>query len=102
MLGQIASVGALFYAAGKVVNGVLGDFLGGRKIFLLGTVGAVVATVAFGLGQGVGIFFAAWAADRLVQAMGWAGLVKTTAPWFSCRVYGRIRSCLSFKLLSGR
>lgn len=76
VLGQIASVGVLFYAVGKVFSGVLGDFLGGKKIFLLGMVGAVGATVVFGLGQGVGVFFAAWAANRLVQSMGWAGLVR--------------------------
>ena len=101
VLGRIASVGVLFYAAGKVVNGVLGDFMGGRKIFLLGMVGAVAATVVFGLGQGVGVFFAAWAANRLVQSMGWAGLVKTTAHWFSYRAYGRIMGLLSLSYLAG-
>ena len=101
VLGQIASVGVLFYAAGKVVNGVLGDLLGGRKIFLLGMVSSVAATVVFGLGQGVGVFFAAWAANRLVQSMGWAGLVKTTANWFSYRAYGRIMGILSLSYLVG-
>ena len=101
VLGQLASVGVLFYALGKVFNGVLGDFLGGKKIFLLGMVGAVVATVAFGLGQGVALFFAAWAANRLVQSMGWAGLVKLTVNWFSYRAYGRIMGLLSLSYLVG-
>jgi OPA family glycerol-3-phosphate transporter-like MFS transporter len=101
VLGQIASVGVLFYALGKVFNGVLGDFLGGKRVFLLGMVGAVLATVAFGLGQGVAVFFAAWAANRLVQSMGWAGLVKLTANWFSYRTYGRIMALLSLSFLVG-
>ncbi|MGI4967451.1 MAG: MFS transporter [Janthinobacterium lividum] len=101
VVGQLASVGVLFYALGKVFNGVLGDFLGGKRIFLLGMVGAVVATVIFGLGQGVGVFFAAWAANRLVQSMGWAGLVKLTANWFSYRSYGRIMGLLSLSYLVG-
>jgi sugar phosphate permease len=101
VLGQIASVGVLFYAAGKVANGILGDFLGGKWIFLLGMVGAVAATVVFGLGQGVGVFFAAWAMNRLVQSMGWAGLVKTTANWFSYSAYGRIMGLLSLSYLVG-
>jgi sugar phosphate permease len=101
VLGQIASVGVLFYAAGKVVNGVLGDFLGGKKIFLLGMVGAVVATVVFGLGQGTAVFFGAWAFNRLVQSMGWAGLVKTTANWFSYQSYGKIMGLLSLSYLFG-
>ena len=101
VMGRIASVGVLFYAAGKVVNGVLGDFLGGKKIFLLGMVGSVVATVAFGLGQGVALFFGAWAVNRLVQSMGWAGLVKTTAHWFSYQSYGKIMGLLSLSYLFG-
>jgi sugar phosphate permease len=101
VLGQIASLGVLCYAAGKVVNGVLGDYLGGKKVFLLGMVGAVVATVAFGLGQGVAVFFGAWAINRLVQAMGWAGLVKITANWFSYRSYGKIMGLLSLSYLVG-
>lgn len=101
VLGQIASVGVLFYAAGKVVNGILGDFLGGKKIFLLGMVGAVGATVIFGLGQGLAVFFGAWAFNRLVQSMGWAGLVKTTANWFSYQSYGKIMGLLSLSYLFG-
>ncbi len=101
VLGQIASVGVLCYAAGKVVNGVLGDYLGGKKIFLLGMVGAVASTVVFGLGQGLGVFFGAWAVNRLVQSMGWAGLVKTTANWFSYQSYGKIMGLLSLSYLFG-
>ena len=101
VLGQIASVGVLCYAAGKVVNGVLGDFLGGKKIFLLGMVGAVAATIVFGLSRSIPLFFMAWAANRLVQSMGWAGLVKTTANWFSYRAYGKIMGLLSLSYLFG-
>ncbi|HEX8426659.1 MFS transporter [Hymenobacter sp.] len=101
VLGQIASVGVLFYAAGKVVNGILGDFLGGKKVFLLGMVGAAAATVLFGLGQGVVVFFIAWALNRLVQSMGWAGLVKTVANWFSYQTYGKIMGLLSLSYLFG-
>ena len=101
MLGRIASVGVLCYAAGKIVNGVLGDFLGGKRTFLLGMAGAVAATVAFGLGHGVAVFFGAWAFNRLVQSMGWAGLIKTTAHWFSYRSYGKIMGVLSLSYLVG-
>lgn len=36
VLGQIASVGVLCYAAGKVVNGRLGDFLGAKRFLCWG------------------------------------------------------------------
>ena len=101
VMGQIASVGVVFYAVGKVVNGILGDFVGGKKIFVLGMVGSVLATVVFGLGAGTGVFFAAWAANRLVQSMGWGGLVKMTVNWFSFRAYGRIMALLSLSFLAG-
>jgi sugar phosphate permease len=49
----------------------------------------------------VAVFFAAWATNRLVQSMGWAGLVKLTANWFSYRSYGRIMGLLSLSYLVG-
>ncbi|HET9501913.1 MAG TPA: MFS transporter [Hymenobacter sp.] len=101
VMGEIASLGVLCYAAGKVVNGALGDLIGGKRIFLLGMVGAVVATVVFELGQGVAVFFGAWAVNRLMQAMGWAGLVNITANWFSYRSYGKIMGLLSLSYLVG-
>lgn len=101
VLGQLASLGVLCYALGKVGSGLLGDVVGGKLIFILGMVGSVLATVAFGLGQGLGVFFAAWACNRLVQSLGWAGLVKTTANWFSYRAYGRIMAVLSLSYLLG-
>ncbi len=101
VMGQIASVGVIFYAVGKVLNGILGDFIGGKKIFIFGMVGSVLATIAFGLGAGLSVFFTAWAINRLIQSMGWGGLVKTTANWFSFRAYGRIMGLLSLSYLFG-
>lgn len=101
VIGQIASLGVVFYAIGKVVNGVLGDFIGGKKIFLMGMIGSVVATIAFGLSTGLTLFFAAWAVNRLVQSMGWGGLVKTTANWVAYQSYGRIMAFLSLSFLFG-
>jgi sugar phosphate permease len=101
VIGQIASLGVVFYALGKVVNGVLGDFIGGKKVFLIGMIGSVIATIAFGLGAGLTIFFAAWAMNRLVQSMGWGGLVKTTANWVAYQSYGRIMAFLSLSFLFG-
>jgi OPA family glycerol-3-phosphate transporter-like MFS transporter len=100
-MGQIASLGVIFYAVGKVINGVIGDLVGGKKIFLLGMAGSVLATVLFGLGAGVAVFFPAWALNRAVQSMGWGGLVKVTAGWFSYRSYGKIMALLSLSFLFG-
>ena len=69
---MIASAGALAYALGKFVTGVAGDFVGGRTMFLLGMIGAAVATAWFGLSSGMTFFVIAWAFNRLVQSAGWA------------------------------
>ncbi len=100
-MGQIAALGVIFYAAGKVVNGVLGDFIGGKKIFMLGMLGSIVATIVFGFGEGVLFFGAVWSLNRLIQSMGWGGLLKITANWFSYRSYGKIMSFLSLSFLFG-
>jgi OPA family glycerol-3-phosphate transporter-like MFS transporter len=101
VMGQIASLGVLFYSVGKVVSGVIGDLVGGKKIFLLGMAGSVLATVLFGLGAGLAVFFPAWAFNRAMQSMGWGGLVKVTAGWFSYRSYGKIMALLSLSFLFG-
>src|SRR5262249_10250733 len=50
-VGLIASVGVFLYALGKVSNGLLADFLGGKILFLGGMAASVVCTILFGLGQ---------------------------------------------------
>src|SRR5262252_574621 len=52
-VGVIASAGVLLYAGGKVTNGLLADFLGGKVLFLGGMAASVVCTTLFGLGHGV-------------------------------------------------
>jgi sugar phosphate permease len=101
VMGQIASFGVVFYAIGKVINGVLGDFIGGKKVFMLGMMGSILATVVFGLGTGVAIFFIAWAANRMIQSMGWGGLVKVAANWVPYQSYGKIMAFLSLSFLFG-
>ena len=97
-IGDIASIGVIFYAAGKFFNGVLVDFLGGRRLFLLGMALSVGATIAFGLSTGVAAFMIVWSVNRLVQSVGWVALVKVSSHWFSVRHYGRAMGilCLSF------
>ena len=101
VIGWIASVGVMFYAVGKVFNGVLCDFIGGRRMFLFGMVGSVAATVLFGLGTGVAVFLIAWSLNRLIQSMGWGALVKITSNWFPFGQYGIIMGLLSLSFLFG-
>ena len=100
-MGSIASLGVLAYAFGKFLSGGLGDFLGGKKNFLLGMSGSVVFTILFALGGGLPMFTLAWIGNRLVQSMGWAGMVKLTSKWFSYSTYGTAMGIISLSYLFG-
>ena len=100
-LGSVASLGVLAYAIGKVPSGLLADFLGGRRNFLIGMAGSIVFTIAFGLAGGIPMFTLAWMGNRAVQSMGWAGLVKITSRWFSYSTYGAAMGVVSLSYLFG-
>jgi MFS transporter, OPA family, glycerol-3-phosphate transporter len=100
-IGAVSSTGVFFYAVGKLVTGVFGDFAGGRTMFLAGLFGSVVATVIFGAGTGLGVFLAAWGLNRFVQSAGWSGLVKVASHWFSAKQYGSVMAVLSLSFLFG-
>ncbi len=100
-IGGIASAGVLAYALGKVVNGVLGDFLGGRIMFLLAMAASVGLTVAFGLSTGVVALTIIWCVNRFVQSAGWGGATKIVGTWFDRENYGRAMGILSLSYLFG-
>src|SRR5262249_11168416 len=78
-LGTIATLGTLAYALGKFAGGGLVDLLGGRRNFLAGMAGAVVFTIIFALGGSLPVFSFAWIGNRLIQALGWPGMIKITS-----------------------
>jgi OPA family glycerol-3-phosphate transporter-like MFS transporter len=100
-LGLIVTLGVYAYALGKLLGGTAGDFLGGRRNFLLGMAGAVLFTVAFALGGSVPIFTLSWMANRLVQSIGWPGAVKITGRWFAYSSHGAAMGVLSLSYLWG-
>lgn len=100
-LGSIASLGVLAYAVGKFPSGALSDIFGGRSNFLGGMLGSVIFTLLFMMGGGFPIFTLAWIGNRLVQSLGWAGLVKVTSRWFSYSTYGGVMAVLSLSYLFG-
>jgi OPA family glycerol-3-phosphate transporter-like MFS transporter len=101
LLGRVASLGTLGYAVGKFFSGSLADFLGGRRNFLLGMAGAIACTVLFALGGSIPAFTAAWVGNRLLQSLGWVGMVKIASRWFSYASYGRVMAAVSLSFLFG-
>jgi OPA family glycerol-3-phosphate transporter-like MFS transporter len=100
-LGAIMSIGVLLYACGKLFNGLLTDFLDGRRVFLFGMIASVVCTFLFGLGTGVVVLGAAWAANRFVQSMGWPALASIAARWFPASRQAVVMGVLSMSYLIG-
>ncbi len=101
IIGGISSFGLLFYAGGKFLLGSGADYLGGKRMFLLGMGGAILCTIFFGMSATVPMFTLAWALNRAVQSGGWAAIVKISSRWFSYSVYGTIMGLISLSYLFG-
>jgi OPA family glycerol-3-phosphate transporter-like MFS transporter len=119
MIGDVASVGVLVDAAGKLLNGVATEYAGGKRMFVGGMLLSVACTVLFALAplltptaapfaDRLGLvvpvllpFFVAWAANRFVQSMGWGGLVKIAALWFPAGRMATVMGVLSMSYLLG-
>jgi len=100
-LGSIVSAGVLAYALGKIFLCGLGDWWGGRRSFLVGLGGATLFTALFAVGGGLPVFTLAWVGNRMVQSIGWAGLIKVSSKWFDFSSYGTIIGVLSLSYLVG-
>jgi len=51
--------------------------------------GSILFTLLLSLGGGIPLFTLAWMANRGVQSLGWAGMVKIASRWFSYSAYGK-------------
>jgi OPA family glycerol-3-phosphate transporter-like MFS transporter len=100
-LGTVASLGVFCYALGKVGNGLLTDFLGGRLLFLAGMAASAVCTVVFGLAHGLMVFLLVWSVNRYVQSIGWGALVKIASRWYPVTVHASVMGVLSMSYLLG-
>jgi sugar phosphate permease len=100
-LGWAVSLGTVGYALGKFAAGSLVDLLGGRRNYLIGMAGAVVCTMLFTLGGSIPVFTLVWFANRLIQSLGWPGMIKITSRWFSYASYGTVMGVISLSFLFG-
>jgi sugar phosphate permease len=100
-LGAISSFGTFAYAIGKFFLTGLGDYWGGRRNFLIGVGGAALFTMLFGLSGTLPLFTLTWVGNRLIQSVGWAGLIKVSSKWFDYTSYGSVIGFLSISYLVG-
>lgn len=100
-MGQLASFGVLAYAIGKLCLTGLGDIWGGRRSLTLGLGGAIAFTLLFASTGFLPVFTIAWIGNRLMQSIGWAGLIKVCSKWFGFSSYGTVIGILSLSYLVG-
>jgi OPA family glycerol-3-phosphate transporter-like MFS transporter len=100
-LGLIALYSELSYAAGKFINGPLGDKIGGRKIFLIGMLGAIGCNLLFSLGYDLIYFIIIWCVCRYFLSMGWGGLVKMIGNWYEPEKNGTVMGLISLNFQFG-
>jgi sugar phosphate permease len=100
-LGWAVSLGTVGYALGKFAAGSLTDLLGGRRNYLIGMAGAIICTVLFALGNSILVFSLIWFANRLIQSLGWPGMVKIISRWFPYSRYGTVMGVVSLSFLFG-
>lgn len=123
MLGAIASLSVLAYAVGKLVFGVVGDHIGGRRVMLLAILGSatcalVVGTIVsnwlfdatpnnprdadytpiygvFAVATGWLPFTVMICASRFFQSGGWGGVVHVVSRWFPAEKHGAVMGAIS-------
>jgi sugar phosphate permease len=78
----------------------MADFWAAGAI-LFGMAGSILFTILFAMAGGIPLFTLAWMSNRLVQSMGWAGMVKITSRWFSYSSYGTVMGIISLRLPFG-
>jgi OPA family glycerol-3-phosphate transporter-like MFS transporter len=100
-LGWAVSLGTIGYALGKFAAGTLTDLLGGRRNYLIGMAGAVACTVLLPFSGSLLVFTLIWFSNRLIQSLGWPGMIKITSRWISHANYGVVMGIISLSFLFG-
>ena len=91
----------LSYGVGQLLNGVLGDRFGPRKVGAIGMVISAAANVVFGLAMSFPVMLGAWIVNGLAQATGAPSRIKAFSNWFSPRVRGRMMGLLGTDYVFG-
>jgi MFS transporter, OPA family, glycerol-3-phosphate transporter len=104
-MGQIITTALLAYACGQIINGLLADYLGGKRAMLIGAAGTIVMNVLFGVASFwglLGLFIAIRGIDGYMQAFGAPGMVKINAAWFRHTERGGFAGIYGFVINLGR
>ncbi len=110
--GLIFGVGAVVYGVSFLINGPLIDRVGGRRGFLIGIAGALVANVLMGLvlygsvrlGWQLPLtptFLVLYSINMYFQSYGAVSIVTVKAPWFHVRERGTFSTIFGVLIAAG-
>jgi len=94
-IGTIPSVYALFYAAGQMINGTLGQRFGARLMMTAALLVASLTNLAFSFASSFGTMLVLWAINGYAQSAGWSLLVQTISNWNTSRRRGTVMGLIS-------
>ena len=103
--GTIITTALLAYAFGLIINGLLTDYLGGKRAMLIGAGATVIMNTIFGFASFWGLlwlFVLIRGIDGYVQSFGAPGMVKINAAWFAHTERGRFAGIFGFMINAGR
>src|SRR5205823_8839280 len=104
-MGTIITTALLAYAFGQIINGLLTDYLGGKRAMLIGAAGTVIMNIIFGVASFWGLlwlFVLIRGIDGYFQAFGAPGVVKINAAWFAHTARGRFAGIFGLMINAGR
>jgi sugar phosphate permease len=94
-VGLIPSVYAVFYAAGQIINGTLGQRFGARHLMTAALVTASLTNLLFSFTSSFAVMLSLWAVNGYAQSAGWALLVQTLSNWNTSSRRGTVMGLIS-------
>jgi OPA family sugar phosphate sensor protein UhpC-like MFS transporter len=93
--GDIAAWGTAGMITGKLLTGVLADWLGGRRVFLVGLSMAALLTASLGWGTSATIFASLNFVMLFAMAASWPAMAGIIRVWYPPTKYGRVWGIIS-------
>ena len=93
--GDIAAWGMAGMIAGKLLTGVIADWLGGRRVFLMALSVTAFLTVTFSWGTSTTLFATINFFMLFAMAASWPSMASIISVWYPSTKYGRVWSALS-------
>jgi OPA family sugar phosphate sensor protein UhpC-like MFS transporter len=94
-VGMIPSIYAVFYAAGQIINGTLGQRYGARLMMTVALVVASLTNLLFSMASSYFVMLVLWAINGFAQSAGWSLLIQTISNWNDSQRRGTVIGLVS-------